>query len=260
MSVFVIGDVHGCTLELSNLLRVIKPSQNDSVIFLGDLIDKGPDSAGTVRLARQISNEFSSTLIMGNHEENFLRWIEKDNESRERMKRHEDFVILEKELNPDDVDYLFGSRLWLRFSCSGEDWIAVHGGIPATMDEISMYETSAGGPTKAELMNFSSKQRKRIGQVLRLRYQTPDGKFVSLGNETEQDKFWAETYDGRFGHALFGHQPVSVPYSFKNAIALDTGCVFGGELTALFISCADPVTLQVSAEKVWKENNFPIIY
>ena len=64
------------------------------------------------------------------------------------------------------------------------------------------------------------------------------GKFVSLGQENEHTQFWAETYDGKYGKVIFGHNPFmqDTPKYFANAIGIDTGCVFGGYLTALIIT------------------------
>lgn len=49
----VIGDVHGCVVELRRLLRELAPSRTDRVLFLGDLLDKGPDGPACVRLVRE---------------------------------------------------------------------------------------------------------------------------------------------------------------------------------------------------------------
>ena len=63
------------------------------------------------------------------------------------------------------------------------------------------------------------------------------GHFISLGHEKPNDPYWADVYDGRFGHVIFGHQPFmdGVKY-FTNATGIDTGAVFGGTLTALIVN------------------------
>lgn len=65
----------------------------------------------------------------------------------------------------------------------------------------------------------------------------PEGSFISLGQEGPNDPFWAETYDGRFGWVYFGHSPFvgEEPTQFPHATGLDTGCVFGGSLTAVIL-------------------------
>jgi diadenosine tetraphosphatase ApaH/serine/threonine PP2A family protein phosphatase len=74
--------------------------------------------------------------------------------------------------------------------------------------------------------------------VLRVRYVSPEGRMVPLGEENldQGDKWWADLYDGRFGTVIYGHQPYDEVAFSKHAIGIDTGCVFGGKLTALRLS------------------------
>ena len=76
MTSFIIGDVHGMTLELQNLMSRLSPKQGDQVIFVGDLLDKGEDSAGTVRLIREMSESapFDIVVVEGNHEDKHKRY------------------------------------------------------------------------------------------------------------------------------------------------------------------------------------------
>lgn len=68
----VIGDVHGCLIELNSLLRKIAPAASDHLIFLGDLIDRGPDSAGVLNCVIGLAGQCRVTTIMGNHEQMML--------------------------------------------------------------------------------------------------------------------------------------------------------------------------------------------
>jgi diadenosine tetraphosphatase ApaH/serine/threonine PP2A family protein phosphatase len=82
----------------------------------------------------------------------------------------------------------------------------------------------------------SPKEFKGLELLTLTRYLNPEGQFVSLGHETPQDLFWAESYDGRYGRIVFGHQPFPddpAPRRFPHAIGIDTGCVQGGRLSAL---------------------------
>jgi hypothetical protein len=81
-------------------------------------------------------------------------------------------------------------------------------------------------------------QFKGLDLITKTRHLDKSGKFVSLGQENEHTQFWAETYDGKYGKVIFGHNPFmqDTPKYFKNAIGIDTGCVFGGYLTALIIT------------------------
>jgi serine/threonine protein phosphatase 1 len=70
---WVIPDVHGCARTLQVLLQQISPSKKDELFFLGDLIDKGPDSAGVLNTVIGLQEEgFTIKAVRGNHEENLL--------------------------------------------------------------------------------------------------------------------------------------------------------------------------------------------
>jgi serine/threonine protein phosphatase 1 len=67
-----IGDVHGCLAQLDALLSAIAPGLDDQIIFLGDLVDRGPDSAGVIRRVRALLKTHHVTIIKGNHEQMML--------------------------------------------------------------------------------------------------------------------------------------------------------------------------------------------
>jgi hypothetical protein len=68
MTTIIIGDVHGCADELSELLGRVGPGAGDQVVFVGDLVARGPDSPGVLRLVR----ELGARAVRGNHEERLL--------------------------------------------------------------------------------------------------------------------------------------------------------------------------------------------
>ena len=70
----LIGDVHGCLVELQALVRRIAPRSDDTFVLLGDLVDKGPDSSAVVRWVRHLATVYRVVLIEGNHEEKHRRW------------------------------------------------------------------------------------------------------------------------------------------------------------------------------------------
>jgi hypothetical protein len=108
-----------------------------------------------------------------------------------------------------------------------ENITLLHGGIfplpKFPFPETYCYET------------HNPKELKGLDMITKIRYLSPEGKFVGLNEETETDRYWAETYDGSFGHIYFGHQPFlqDSPKEFPFATCLDTGCVFGGWLSAV---------------------------
>ena len=75
MRKIIIGDVHGCLDELKLLIRKCELRKDDHIIFLGDLINKGPYSIECLEYIQFISEFYMVDLIIGNHEEKFLRFI-----------------------------------------------------------------------------------------------------------------------------------------------------------------------------------------
>lgn len=71
-----IGDVHGCRAALEGLLEVVAPRPSDRIVFLGDYIDRGPDSRGVIDAVLDLSEHFDVVTLMGNHEEMMLNVID----------------------------------------------------------------------------------------------------------------------------------------------------------------------------------------
>jgi len=70
MRLIAIGDIHGHLDKLERLLQLIMPTDNDKLVFLGDYIDRGPDSAGVVDHLIQLPDRFPQTVFLrGNHEQ-----------------------------------------------------------------------------------------------------------------------------------------------------------------------------------------------
>jgi serine/threonine protein phosphatase 1 len=220
---YVIGDVHGCYAELIDLLAEIYADAKGAdvtIYFIGDLIDKGPESGAVLRLIEDdflMATKFK--FILGNHEEKFLRWCKaqdieeaggKKNQIVDRWKFQEI-----RQFKP----LLEEAPLYIQLP--EYNVLLVHGGIEPRMTELPP-------PT---LMDANKHQK----NVLRLRYISAEGRMIPLGEESleQGDKWWADTYDGRFGTVIYGHQPYDKVAYHPHAIGIDTGCVFGNELTAL---------------------------
>ena len=83
MRTIIIGDIHGCDRELRALLEKVRPQQEDRLILLGDLFDRGPESWEVFRTVQQLEKDFGErfVLLRGNHEDYLLRekltWMEK---------------------------------------------------------------------------------------------------------------------------------------------------------------------------------------
>lgn len=226
----IIGDIHGCIIELKTLIEKIELQSDDKLYFIGDLIDRGPDSVGVVKYARALSEKHSVILILGNHEEKFLRFLDHKefNESAiKNMKGTEKFDEFIQELDKADLEFL--SLSYINYNIPSENICLVHGGIPGN----NKIDLSISHKYSHELL----KSNKGFELLLKTRFLNESGNFISLGQENEKSVLWAEMYDGRFGTLVFGHHALigesSVKY--KHAINIDTGCVFGGWLSACVI-------------------------
>ncbi len=232
MTTFIIGDVHGMTLELKQLLNKLSPQQDDQIIFVGDLLDKGEDSAGTVRLIREMSESapFDVIVVEGNHEDKHKRYRRnlsvRPSVAIQQALRTPELSTITQELRNEDIIFLNEAIPF--YKISEHNILVIHGGIVGTMKQFPV--------SIQAVRNLSGKNKKYFQLTMRTRYITPEGKFVPLGAETNKDVFWATAYDGRFGHVVFGHQPfLNGVGLFPHATGIDTGAVFGGKLTAMVI-------------------------
>ena len=229
MRKIVIGDVHGCLVELKSLIKQLELNTEDSLFFIGDLINKGPDSVGVVKYVFELSKNYSTKLILGNHEEKFLRYLyNKDNNLRalKEMLITPDFESLALGLKYEEIEFL--KQSYYNYSIKEHNILLLHGGITGNcnLDFNINYQYS------------QQKQIKGLDLITKTRHLDISGKFVSLGQENEHTQFWAETYDGKYGKVIFGHNTFmqSMPKYFQNAIGIDMGCVYGQHLLALIIS------------------------
>lgn len=226
----IIGDVHGMLVELETLLSNINITKEDVLISAGDLLDKGPDSVGVVRKMRSLREQgYNVILVKGNHEEKherFRRAVKEDPKRLESFKDMEKLQAISAGLSDEDVAFLDTAVLFHKIP--EHDALVVHAGVlPTTVIPDSLSDP------------LTPKARKRLERICRVRMVDPVGSMVCLGQETEEDVFWADLYDGRYGHVYFGHTPYNLarsPIKFPYATGLDLGCVFGGHLAAAILS------------------------
>lgn len=213
----VIGDIHGCLAELEALLDRVEAGPGDRVVSVGDLVAKGPDSAGVVRRAREIG----MTAVVGNHDHKCLRWWRARREGDEppRLKEHHQVVC--DALSEDDWQWLDALPLVLRLPDVSA--IVVHGGL---VPEIALEDQEPG-----VLMN--------------LRSIRSDG---SPSSRVDEGLPWASLWSGP-EHVVFGHDAVRGLQRWPHATGLDTGCVYGGQLTALVLP--DHELVSVDAGSPW---------
>jgi len=223
--VIAIGDIHGCIEEFQELLKTIQYNKEKMrVVLLGDLLDRGPDSVGCIRLARQLKLE----SIRGNHEDTHLRWRRHEQKRKDLGKPNPmsklsyNKQIVQETLSEEDIEWI--NNLPLRLELYKNLW-AVHGGCSP---RFKLSEQPSN-------------------QIIRLRYVDDKGIPQSLGENFSQPpntKYWAEVWQGPesivYGHCVHDlKNPRIDDHGRYKCIGIDTGCVFGGMLTAAIFNVSN---------------------
>ncbi len=256
MTIYAIGDVQGCFDELQRLLKKIKYNpDSDQLWFAGDLINRGPKSLETLRFIKQ----HAYACVLGNHDLHLLAGA-----SHEKFRRRKD--TLDDIFNAPDLEEL---THWLRQQpllhhdkdCG---FTMIHAGLPPQWDlEIAKrraHEVEAvlrNGDHTAFFEHMYGNQPDQWSDKLdgwdrlrfitncftRLRYCTQQGHLAldekgqpgSQGSGLQPWFSWPHRKT-RHSKILFGHWSTLGAYQGNNVYALDTGCLWGGKLTALKIS------------------------
>jgi hypothetical protein len=231
METFVIGDVHGCLEELDELLGLI--GAGPRLVFLGDLVDRGPDPVGVVRRVR----ELGAACVMGNHDEKHVRWA-----------RHE----AKRRANPDyrnPMRRLPDERL-AQHAALGEDGLGFLAGLPSRLDLGGSWWAVHGGA----LPNRPLAEQKPA-TLLRCRYLDDNDKMLSGPDATPHARHWAKRWSGPesivYGHHVHGDEPRFDRANGATCAGIDTGCCFGGRLTAYGIHSG--AVIQVAARRAYAE-------
>ena len=200
----VIGDIHGCYDELAELVNKLTLTTADRVIAVGDLTVKGPKSSEVLDLF-STDSRFSS--VMGNHDRALVQhW--QDPETSLTSAQEKVF----EELQTSDERYLrYLASLPLLINLTSH--VVIHAGL---RPEVTLEEQAPDD--LVELRTLGSDRTSREG--------TP----------------WYSVYEGP-AFALFGHWPASKPRVSDHAIGLDTGCVYGGQLTSYVIDTGEFVSV-----------------
>jgi bis(5'-nucleosyl)-tetraphosphatase (symmetrical) len=255
MATYAIGDIQGCEDELKRLLdRIRFDPAGDRLWFAGDLVNRGPGSLGVLRLVRSL--DASAVTVLGNHDLHLLAIAEGNG-------RHVKGGSLNEVLAAPDRDELLH---WLRhrplMHCDPDRGYAlVHAGLPPqwTLDEALGYalelESVLQGPGYRDYLlgmygneparwapDLTGIERLRIitNCLTRLRYCTADGSLAlkekgTLATRPKDLIPWFQ-HPGRLTRGdriVFGHWSALGYWDRDNVWGIDSGCLWGGHLTAL---------------------------
>ena len=233
----IIGDVHGCDRELLALLAAlgygvqnpdtliprISAPPGRTAVFVGDLVDRGPDSVRTLLIAMAMVHAGTALAVPGNHDDKLLRALRG---ASVKMNNGLDRTMQELQAAGDDVQKLVREFL---------------GSLPShlVLDRGNLVVAHAGLP--AELQGTDSPRTRDTAL-----FGTPTGERDAYGIKVLVD--WAHAYTGT-ALVVWGHLPVTRAVWVGNTIDIDTGCVHGGSLTALRYPERELVS--VPAERVY---------
>jgi polynucleotide kinase-phosphatase len=233
----IVGDVHGCRAELETLLRTLgwtlirdgagRPVNAEhpdgrTAVFVGDLVDRGPDSPGVLRLVMGMVAAGTALCVPGNHEQKLLRKLRGRNvrlthglpETLEQLAAEEPAFT--------DRVAAFIDGLTSHLVLDGGNLVVAHAGLKEA------YQGRASGRVRSfALYGETTGETDEYG--LPVRYP------------------WARDYRGR-ATVVYGHTPTPDPEWINNTICIDTGCVFGGALTALRYPSRELVSVPAAKE------------
>lgn len=231
----IIGDIHGCAAELESLLGKLGYAdgvhpEGRQAVFVGDLVDRGPDSPGVLRRVMSMVASGNALCVPGNHENKYGRYLKGRNvqhthglaETVEQMEEESEEFRAEVRR--------FIDSLVSHYVLDGGRLVVCHAGLP------EKYHGRTSGRVRSHAL-----------------YGETTGETDEFGLPVRYP--WAEDYRGRAA-VVYGHTPVPEATWLNNTICLDTGAVFGGRLTAL--RWPERELVDVPAEQVWYEPVKPL--
>ena len=212
----LIGDIHGCCDELEELLTLLGYAPVEGVwrhpgdrraIFLGDLVDRGPRVPDVLRIVMGMVEAGTALCVPGNHDDKLKRVLQ-GKKAQIRHGLEQSLEQLERE-TPEFRSQVakFLDGLISHFVLDGGRLVAAHAGMREEMQ----------GRASGHVRSFAL-------------YGDTTGEMDELGLPVRAD--WAADYRGS-ALVVYGHTPVYAPEWVNRTINIDTGCVFGGRLTAL---------------------------
>ncbi|MGW1088821.1 polynucleotide kinase-phosphatase [Streptomyces sp. NPDC002596] len=235
----IVGDIHGCSSELETLLGKLgyvdgAHPEGRTAVFVGDLVDRGPDSPGVLRRVMSMVAAGNALCVPGNHENKLGRYLK----GRKVQHTHGLAETIEQLDREDARDPAFREQvrefidgLVSHYVLDGGKLVVCHAGLP------EKYHGRTSGRVRSHAL-----------------YGDTTGETDEFGLPVRYP--WAEDYRGRAA-VVYGHTPVPSTSWVNNTLCLDTGAVFGGKMTAL--RWPERELVDVPAEKVWYEPAKPLV-
>ncbi len=213
--IIAIGDVHGCYWELHQLLEYLAPMSGDTLLMLGDLVNRGPDSRRVIELCRR----YKAISLMGNHERRLLqyRWLEDP-----LVLRPNDEATIE---SLGDLEWEYLSQMRLTYHAEEYNTVFVHGGF---LPGVPWQQQTSSIVTEIQVVDRDGQPRKR--------------------SEAPDSPHWSELWEGP-PFVVYGHTPARQVKRTEWSLCIDTGCPYGGHLTAYVLP--QKQLYQVRARRVY---------
>ncbi|MFJ3773109.1 polynucleotide kinase-phosphatase [Streptomyces sp. NPDC090075] len=231
----IVGDIHGCASELESLLAKLGYADGvhpdgRTAVFVGDLVDRGPDSPGVLRRVMSMVGSGNALCVPGNHENKYGRYLKgrKVQHTHGLAETIEQMEGESEEFTKQVREFIDG--LVSHYVLDGGKLVVCHAGLP------EKYHGRTSGRVRSHAL-----------------YGDTTGETDEFGLPVRYP--WAEDYRGRAA-VVYGHTPVPEASWLNNTICLDTGAVFGGKLTAL--RWPERELVDVPAERVWYEPARPL--
>ena len=225
--VVIVGDIHGCVRELKELLA-LHTRPGDTLIFAGDLVNKGPNSAEVLSIARTKG----ALGVIGNHELAVLR------AHRDGFGEDKRFAWVQ-ELSRQDVEYL--RELPLTIHIPAHESLVVHAGL---VPGLSLEQQSVRDMT--HMRDVVEEEEDGDDDVCYRALESPTGQpWAECWSGDGHRKFVSDLgiEGGSLLHVYFGHDAKRGLQQYRHATGLDTGCLYGGELTAAILKVGEPTRM-----------------
>lgn len=213
----IIGDVHGCAEELQSLLNLLSYAPDEAqvwrhplgrrAVFVGDLVDRGPRVVDVLRLVMDMTTAGCALCVMGNHEFKLLRYLRGRKVNTSNGLSH---TLAQMGQESGDFRHelkAFLSQLVVHYILDEGKLVVAHAGLKESL------QGSASGTAESFAL-----------------FGDTTGEIDESGLPVRRD--WAQEYRGK-AMVVYGHIPILTPHWVNNTLNIDTGCVFGGQLTAL---------------------------